>query len=148
MSQERVNREQMSREEMDQFLAETRIGVLATADRDGRPEGTPVWFEYRDGIVRMLVHEKSRKARNVRVNPAVSLTIDTREKPFKGVVLRGQAEVRPAPPGLRGDLARRYLGPQAGDRYLARTVDLEQTDVMIRIKVRSGFGWDYSKSAN
>ena len=34
----------MSRPEIDEFLRETRIGVLCTNDLDGAPNGVPVWF--------------------------------------------------------------------------------------------------------
>ena len=36
----------MSPSEIDEFLKETRIGVLCTNDLDGAPNGVPIWFEW------------------------------------------------------------------------------------------------------
>jgi PPOX class probable F420-dependent enzyme len=135
----------MTLEEIDALLETPEIGVLATADTKGRPEGSPVWFEYSRGVVRVLVHRNSRKARNISENANVALTVDTRRAPYRGVVLRGMAEVSGPEPELRRRLAHRYLGTEAGDRYLANTARYDEEDVLITIRVTSRYSWDYSK---
>ena len=71
-------------DEIESLLAKPEMGVIATVDAKGRPEGSPVWFEYRDNKVYVLVHNKSTKARNLSSNPNISLTVDTRLAPYKG----------------------------------------------------------------
>jgi len=135
----------MTNEEVDALLAAAEIGVLATADAKGRPEGSPVWFEYSDGVLRVLVHRDSRKARNIRENSNVSFTVDTRRAPYRGVVLRGTATLAGPEPALRRRLAHRYLGRETGERYLAKTARFDQEDTLVSIHVTSRYSWDYAK---
>jgi PPOX class probable F420-dependent enzyme len=135
----------MTRDEIEALLAGPEIGVLATADGRGRPEGSPVWFEYSAGVVRVLVHRDSRKARNIRENPHVSFTVDTRRAPYRGVVLRGTATLAGPEPALRHRLAHKYLGPEIGDRYLAKTARYDSEDSLVTIRVSERYSWDYSK---
>ena len=75
--------------ELTDLLAAPEIGVLCTVDGKGRPEGSPISFEQVSGKIFIHVARDSKKARNVRANPNVSLTIDTRQAPYRGAVLRG-----------------------------------------------------------
>lgn len=124
---------------------EAQIGVLSTVDAQGAPEGSPVWFEHEDGKIRILVHRNSKKARNLRANPQVSLTVDTRSAPYRGVILRGLARVGGPDPALRKRLACRYLGAETGEAYLQATAALDQEDALLTVEVRSSYSWDYSK---
>ncbi len=135
----------LSKEEIDVLLDEPQMGVLATADAEGVPEGSPVWFEHRDGELYVLVGGNSKKARNVRVNPRVALTVDTRRAPYKGVILRGRTAISGPDLELRRRLAHRYLGKKVGDGYLAKTAHLDAEDVLLTITVDSRFSWDYAK---
>ncbi|RMD83633.1 MAG: TIGR03618 family F420-dependent PPOX class oxidoreductase [Candidatus Dadabacteria bacterium] len=135
----------MSRQEEDELLRSPQIGVLATADARGRPEASPVWYDYDGSRVRILVLDTSRKARNLRENPFASLTVDTRTPPYKGVILRGHVTLSGPDPDLRRKLAERYLGPEKAARYIAATSSLDERDVLITLHVTSRFSWDYSK---
>ena len=135
----------MTDDEIEKLLAEPEVGVLCTVDAQQRPEGSPIWFEHAKGRIVILVHRDSRKARNVRSNPNVSLTVDTRSAPYRGVILRGTATVSGPDPALRRRLAHRYLGPQTGDHYLQSTAYLDQEDALITMSVASRYSWDYSK---
>lgn len=135
----------MTNDEIEALLAEPEIGVLATADGQGRPEGSPVWFDYEGGIVRVLVHRDSRKARNIRENAHVSFTVDIRRAPYRGVVLRGTATLSGPEPALRRRLAHKYLGQETGDRYLAKTARFDGEDSLVTILVTGRYSWDYSK---
>jgi PPOX class probable F420-dependent enzyme len=135
----------MSDDEIEALLATPEIGVLATADDQGRPEGSPVWFEYGSSVVRVLVHRDSRKARNIRKNPQVSFTVDTRRAPYRGVMLRGTATLSGPEPALRCRLAHKYLGEETGNRYLATTARFDEEDALVTIHVAGRYSWDYSK---
>lgn len=135
----------MTNDEIESLLEAPEIGVLATADGKGRPEGSPVWFDYSAGVIRILVHRDSRKASNIRENPHVSFTVDTRRSPYRGVILRGTATLSGPQPMLRRRLAAKYLGPAAADRYLAKTARYDQEDALVTIRVTSRSSWDYSK---
>ncbi|TFH26973.1 MAG: TIGR03618 family F420-dependent PPOX class oxidoreductase [Myxococcales bacterium] len=136
---------EMTPDEIDALLREPQIAVLSTANAKGRPEGSPVWFHYDGTAFRVLVHRDSRKARNVRENPQVSVTIDTRSAPYRGIVFRGIARLSGPNPKFRRDLAHRYLGSETGERYLAATRAMDTEDALVTIDVKSSYSWDYSK---
>ncbi len=135
----------MTDDEIERLLSEPQVGVLCTVDADRRPEGSPVWFEHRSGKIEILVHRDSRKARSISGNPNVSLTVDTRAAPYRGVILRGEASLAGPNPTLRRRLAHRYLGAETGERYLATTASLDQEDALVTMRVTSRYSWDYSK---
>lgn len=135
----------MTDDEIEALLSTPEIGVLATADGRGQPEGSPVWFEYRGDVVLVLVHRDSRKARNIRENPQVSFTVDTRRAPYRGVVLRGTATLSGPDPTLRRRLAHKYLGAEVGERYLTKTARYDAEDTLVTVRVTGRYSWDYSK---
>ena len=135
----------MTETEIDALLRGAEIGVLATAARSGRPDATPVWFDFDGQTVRILVHRDSVKARNIRDNPQVCLTVDTRRPPYRGVVLHGRGTLAGPDPVLRRQLAERYLGKETAARYLESTAAFDQEDALITVWVESRFSWDYSQ---
>ncbi len=135
----------LNNEELEQLLTSPEIGVLCTVDGDGAPEGSPIWYIYEDGKILVHVGGNSKKARNVRANPQVSLTVDTRTPPYRGAVLHGKASIGDADSELRKRLAYHYLGEQMGDAYLAATTAEEASSVLIEFSVASRYTWDYSK---
>jgi PPOX class probable F420-dependent enzyme len=135
----------MTEAEIDALLRSPEMGVLATVDAKGRPEATPIWFEWDGDEVRLLVHRNSRKARNIRSNPHVSLTVDTRVAPYRGVVVRGRATLSGPDPALRRRLAERYLGEEVARGYIESTASMDVEDALVTIAPTSQFSWDYSK---
>lgn len=135
----------LTEEELKDLLEAPEIGVLCTVDPSGRPEGSPVWFEASGGRLWVHVDRTSKKARNIRSNPNVSLTVDTRTAPYRGAVLRGTAREVPFDDGIRRRTALRYLGPETGEGYLAMTADGVADTVLLEITVTSRHTWDYAK---
>lgn len=66
------------------YVREARVGRLATADGDGRPNVVPVCFALHGGAIVSAVDEKPkatapgalRRVRDVRANPTVALVVD------------------------------------------------------------------------
>ena len=135
----------MTDEEIDEMLAGVHVAVLCTADAAARPEGSPVWYDYVRGTIRVLVHRGSRKARNIRDNSRVSVTVDTRSAPYRGVILRGTATLSGPDPDLRRRLAHKYLARDTADRYLAASSHLDTEDALVTVALESRYSWDYSK---
>ncbi|HYB97878.1 MAG TPA: pyridoxamine 5'-phosphate oxidase family protein [Candidatus Limnocylindrales bacterium] len=132
--------------ELREFLSLPEIGVLCTVDAQGRPEGSPVWFEYNDEKIYIHVDGTSKKARNVAANPHVSLTLDTRVAPYKGAILHGTVRMLPPDDGIRRSTAHHYLGADMGDAYLEMTADGFDSTVLLEMTITSRFTWDYAKS--
>lgn len=91
-----------TRQEVFHFLAEEpRVAHLATVDSSGNPHVVPVWFSIADE--RLVIHAmgSSKKVRNLRNRTRFALSVDTDVWPYRGVVLRGSADLRAADgPGL------------------------------------------------
>lgn len=131
--------------ELKELLEAPEVAVLCTVDAESRPEGSPIWFEASAGRLYVHVDRASKKARNVRANPNVSLTVDTRTAPYRGAVLRGTARELPFDEGIRRRTAIRYLGPDTGQAYLEMTEAGVEETVLLEITVTSRHTWDYAK---
>lgn len=62
-----------------EMLALRLIATLGTTNADGSPHLTPIWFLYDDGRIYLPTGSGSRKVRNVRARPAVSVLLDQRQ---------------------------------------------------------------------
>ena len=79
----------MTHEEMNAYLDETHIAHLATLRRDGSPHVTPLWYRYDKGILYMITEGSLMKARNIRRDSRVAVSISTDQEPYKYVLYRG-----------------------------------------------------------
>ena len=123
----------MSRAEREQFLAQVHVGVLSVASADGgAPLATPVWYSYEPGgTLSVSTGNGSRKAQAIRVAGRFSLCAQDEQPPYKYVTVEGPAVMEDATDAERLELARRYLGPEGGDAFIAANPGGGQ--VMIRM---------------
>src|SRR5215213_6860992 len=68
----------------------TPIAHLATVLPDGSPHTVPLWVDTRGDQIVFLTGPRSRKARNLRRDPRVALSIAPADDPFTPVVVRGR----------------------------------------------------------
>jgi PPOX class probable F420-dependent enzyme len=71
-------------------LRGTSIAHLATVLPDGSPHTVPLWVDTRGDQVVFLTGPGSRKARNLRRDPRMALSIAPVDDPFTPVVIRGR----------------------------------------------------------
>jgi PPOX class probable F420-dependent enzyme len=86
---------------------------LATVMPDGSPQNTPVWFDYRDGKVRVNSARGRVKVRNMKVGARVALSIMDPGDPDRYVQLRGtvtRVSEDAAAAAHIDSLAHKYLG--------------------------------------
>lgn len=80
------------------YLADRRLGRLATIDGDGRPHVVPVGWTYNRALDTIDVGGRdfatTKKFRNAKANPKVTLVIDDVLPPWqpRAVMVRGDAE--------------------------------------------------------
>jgi pyridoxamine 5'-phosphate oxidase family protein len=80
------------------YLADRRLGRLATIDGDGRPHVVPLGWTYNRALDTIDVGGRdfatTRKFRNAKANPKVTLVIDDVLPPWqpRAVMVRGDAE--------------------------------------------------------
>jgi PPOX class probable F420-dependent enzyme len=89
---------------------------LATVMADGSPQVTPVWFDYRDGVIRVNSARGRVKSRNMKEGAPVALAIMDPDNPYRYIQIRGHVR-RVVDNGANAhidSLAKKYLGK---DKY-------------------------------
>jgi PPOX class probable F420-dependent enzyme len=113
------------------------IAHLATVLPDGAPHTVPLWIGVHEDRIVLLTGPDSRKARNLRRDPRVALSIAPADNPFEPVVVRGRVVE-----WLEGDLAwpiidrisMKYIGrpySREADRVVA-VIEPERQTVGVR----------------
>ncbi len=82
----------MSREQIEQFLAEPRNVMVAAIRKDGRPQMTPNWFYWDGSRFYISTTKTRRKYPNFKRDPRVQLAIDD-STGFRTVLLDGTVEI-------------------------------------------------------
>lgn len=103
--------------EVRRVLDGTAIAHLATVLPDGAPHTVPVWVGTHGDHVVFLTGPGSRKARNLRRDPRVALSLAPADNPFRPIIIRGRVVE-----WLEGDaawtivdqLAMKYIGQPYG----------------------------------
>ena len=91
------------------YLAESRLGRLATIDAHGRPHVVPLGWSYNHVLDAIDIggrdFAKTAKFRNARANPKVTLVIDDVVPPWRprAVMVRGDAQTLTEAVGANGE---------------------------------------------
>jgi nitroimidazol reductase NimA-like FMN-containing flavoprotein (pyridoxamine 5'-phosphate oxidase superfamily) len=140
----------MSREEREAFLADVRVGILSINQEGRGPLTVPVWYGYEPGgDVQVVTERASRKGELLEEGRRISLCVQEEAPPYKYASVEGPVIRIERSDKERHEraLAHRYLGPEAGDRYMESESDERDDDAMILIHMRPE-RWltaDYSK---
>jgi PPOX class probable F420-dependent enzyme len=139
----------MSVAEREQFLGQVHVGVLSVAAGDGRgPISAPVWYSYQPGgLLTFVTGRESRKGRALRAVGRASLLVQSEARPYRYVSVEGPAVLAEFDLDERLALARRYLGPEGGDQYVADNPDPDGELALFRIQPQRWLSVDYGKDA-
>ena len=85
----------------------------------------------------------TRKARAIEAAGRFSLCAQDERPPYKYVTVEGPVVIEDASDAVRLELARRYLGAEAGDAYMAANPG--GTQVMIRMTPEHWLSVDYGR---
>jgi PPOX class probable F420-dependent enzyme len=123
-------------------LTELRLlAVLATYRLDGTVLLSPVWHEWRDGGFQVVTSSSDVKAAHLRRDSRASIVVCEHAPPYRGVELRGTAQLLTAGVGDAVQrIASRYLGDEAGAAYAASGAD----DLLIRLAAGDLRAWDFA----
>ncbi|MDV3244514.1 MAG: PPOX class F420-dependent oxidoreductase [Nitrososphaerales archaeon] len=116
---------------VDEFLRGVHFAKLATLNRSGSPQLTPVWYMYEGGKIIVNTAADRVKHRNIRRDPRVALLID---EGYRYVSISGRARIareRDANKDIES-LAVRYTGEERG-RKAARERHWKQERVSIEV---------------
>lgn len=102
------------------FLDEVHYAVVGTLNPDGTIQQTVVWYLLEDNGIRISIGAGSKKIRNLRANPTMTVTVEAAQR---YLTLSGTAQIEPADQELRRRLAIRYVGADRADEWLQRRPD-------------------------
>lgn len=106
---------EMTKDEYISFLSEgTRTGKLATVREDGRPHVVPVWFVLDGEKLIFTTGESSVKAKNMRRDPRVSISVDDQTPPYSFVTIEGAVSISENPDEML------YWATKIGARYIGK----------------------------
>lgn len=85
---------------------------VATLNKDGSPQNSPVWIEMDGDDVIVNSEQKRLKVRNLKRDPRVSLSIQNAENPYQYVEIRGRVKEITPEGGFEGidRLSAKYVG--------------------------------------
>ena len=134
----------LSEKEIEEFLRQPNIAVLATVGADGQPHTVPTWYEYDDGEIVFMTGLRTRKYRDIQANDRVSICVDTKTAPYKAVVVHGRARTEEGTDEERSRrIAVAYLGEALGNSYVD-SLGGERV-VIVRVRPEHIISWDYGR---
>lgn len=135
----------LSQSELDAFLSEPHIAVVATTGPTGKPHAMPIWYLWRDGKVLFHTGADSKKMRNLRGNDRVSVVVDSKVAPYKVVVVEGTAKEVAGDKALAKEVAIHYLGAVQGERYASQSTE---PGTLVEVSPTKVISWDYARESN
>jgi PPOX class probable F420-dependent enzyme len=120
-------------QELLQARIPARVAYIAP---DGTPRVVPMQFHWTGDEIVVSCWPDDPKVAALQAKPAVALTIDTAEPPFRVLQLRGTAtvDVVDGPPPEVLAASTRYMGPEAGQSWVEQAARLSPQ--MVRIGIR------------
>jgi PPOX class probable F420-dependent enzyme len=131
---------EMSDRNLQRFLAERRSASLAYSRRDGSPFVVPVWFQWREGEVRIGTIAADPKVAAIRRNPRVTVLVHDDRPPYRVVIMEGEASIEvlgPADADPTDGIEVEYLGRIGAEVYKQQLADSGAFDdgrAIIRIR--------------
>ncbi|MGI8857647.1 MAG: pyridoxamine 5'-phosphate oxidase family protein [Thermomicrobiales bacterium] len=141
----------MTKDEREAFLAALHVGVISIAQGERPPLTVPIWYAYSPGgEVTIMTGRGSRKAALLAQAGGFSLCVQDEAPPYKYVAVEGPVVAIESADRERDKrpMARRYLGVEGGDQYLAQNAAnaTEDGSVLIRMRPERWLTADYGKA--
>lgn len=142
----------MTKQEIENFLSFPRLARIATISK-GKPHIAPVWYFYDGTNIVIPATKETKKIKNIKNNPNVSIAIDIVEgNPedisylnAKAVIIEGKAEMKDDIKGLFArKMYERYAGKDALENPMVQfSISMPRNIIVIKpIKIIS---WDLGK---
>lgn len=144
----------MSVKELQRFLKMPLIARIATNNKNGYPNVSPVWFLYKDGAILIDAYTNSQKVKNILRDDRVSVLIDTSDEGLrvKGLSIKGRAKLSGGDEAteIEKSIFRKYLSnrSRAGDsvsRYYMKSAGANPAEItIIKVTPERVSSWDYT----
>lgn len=133
--------------ELESFLCQPLIARLGTFNENGTIHLAPIYFKYEDGTFILGTQEASRRVRNIKRNPHVTLLIDNTVGTYQGAIVYGIATLEyDQIIEKRTLIFEKISGNPVGAREKAEGLCQKWDAVVIRIKPDQIVSFDYSKA--
>ena len=117
--------------------------VLTTYRKDGSALTSPVWFRLEDDAFEVVMAKGDVKLAHLARDPRCILVAFETARPFRGVEVRGTAELVDCDVGpARASIAARYLGPEDGEMFARERAS--KPGVLLRLAADGQRVWDLS----
>jgi PPOX class probable F420-dependent enzyme len=73
------------------LITDKNFGHIATLNKDGSPQVSPVWIELDGNYLVVNTEQKRLKTRNIKRDPRVAVSIQNAENPYQYIEIRGRA---------------------------------------------------------
>jgi PPOX class probable F420-dependent enzyme len=138
----------MSSQEIEDFLSDGHMARIATVKPGNSPHVTPVWYLWENNQLLMTIPKDSVKARNIRKNNKVAVTIDTDKAPIKAVIIEGTAKIEELSSEMERKIDRRMAAKYVKTEYLDEYIELAGAQgveyIYIRIRPEKMITWNSS----
>ena len=139
----------MSEDEIDEFVAKSRSGTLASIGADGQPHLVAMWYAVVDGEIWFETKAKSQKAVNARRDPRITFLLEDGDTydTLRGVSFEGTAEIVDDPDAIFRvgvSVWERYTGPYTDEAKPAVDMMMNKR-IAIRLAVKRVRSWDHRK---
>jgi PPOX class probable F420-dependent enzyme len=120
------------------LLSDKAYGHVVTSNSDGKPQVTMVWMDVDGDEVLFNTAEGRRKAQNLRQDPRIIVSVQSRSDPQAYAVFHGKARITETGADENIDkLAKRFMGV---DKYPFRQPGEKRVLVRISVDRIGGFG--------
>jgi PPOX class probable F420-dependent enzyme len=126
-----------------QLIEEPVTAVIAVMGAAGRPNLTPVWFDYEGDTILLNLATHRRKVDWLKANPQATFLLMNPQNPYhwlsiKGTVTREISEDDPAEgPRVTAQLNKIFKKYTGGDVYALRDPSLDERRVLLEMSVDS-----------
>ena len=119
---------QMTKAQIEAFLAPPRHAIVATNRADGPPQVTPVWYLYDEGKLYISAGAGTVKVQKLRRDPRVTICVDGGHPDARYVILQGTVTILepndPLQEQMRWRIIRHYYDTEEeAQRYYATIRD-------------------------
>jgi len=115
-------------------------------NKEGTIHLVPIWFNYESGNIYIGTPEASKKVRNVKRNPNVTVLVESSGWPVKAVIIYGKAEVDDSELSQWGESwAEKHMAKERVGTYLRAISSMNTKWVKVIVKPEHFGSFDYAK---
>jgi|SRR5579872_4063578 len=135
----------LTEKELETFLNQAPIARLSSHNADGTIHSAPIWFKYEGGELLFGTQQDSRRIKNIRKNPDVTVVVDSEQVPYKGILIYGRATLDyDNVIAKRVTIFQKYM-PKENAEGLAQGLAKLRKPVVIRVAPKKMVSYDYGK---